>query len=67
LRDVKTHCTYRCVHRAITDACDIAKDQVELLTLKAPATDIIKGTLAEVQEKVVVAWCKLKVLGSDRL
>jgi 26S proteasome regulatory subunit N9 len=51
----------------IAEACHIPKDQVELLVLKALATDIIQGSLDEVQEKVVVTWCKPKALGSDRL
>jgi 26S proteasome regulatory subunit N9 len=51
----------------IAEACHIPKDQVELLVLKALATDIIKGSLDEVEEKIVVTWCKPKALGSDRL
>jgi 26S proteasome regulatory subunit N9 len=51
----------------IAEACHIQKDRVELLVLKALATDIIKGSLDEVQERVVVTWCKPKALGIERL
>jgi 26S proteasome regulatory subunit N9 len=51
----------------IAAVCHIEKDEVELLVLKALATDIIRGTVDEVEEKVTVTWCKPKALAADRL
>jgi 26S proteasome regulatory subunit N9 len=51
----------------IADACQIEIGKVEHLVLKALATDIIRGTIDEVEQRVTVTWSKPKVLGVDRL
>lgn len=51
----------------IAHFCQINIDQVELLVLKALSSEIIKGTIDEVEQKIVVKWCKPKALGRDRL
>ena len=51
----------------VAKACSINKDQVELLVLKALSAEIIRGTIDEVEQKIVVTWCKPKALGKERL
>ncbi|OHT10863.1 PCI domain containing protein [Tritrichomonas foetus] len=51
----------------VAQACNITIDQVELLVLKALSAEIIKGNIDEVEQKIVVTWCKPKTLGKDRL
>lgn len=53
--------------QSISDACKIPKDRVEHMVLKAMATGVIRGTIDEVAERVVVTWCKPKALGAPRL
>lgn len=51
----------------VAKACSIKKDQVELLVLKALSAEIIKGNIDEVEQKIVVTWCKPKALAKERL
>ena len=51
----------------VAQACNIPKDQVELLVLRALSAEIIKGNIDEVEQKIVVTWCKPKALGKERL
>lgn len=51
----------------VSQACSININQVEILVLKALSAEIIKGTIDEVEQKIVVTWCKPKALGIDRL
>ncbi|KAK8886151.1 26S proteasome non-ATPase regulatory subunit 13 [Tritrichomonas musculus] len=47
--------------------CQIPKNQVEIVVLKALSAQIIKGFIDEVDERIVVTWCKPKALGVVRL
>ncbi|KAH0791906.1 PCI domain containing protein [Histomonas meleagridis] len=51
----------------ITEGCHLRKDQVELLVMKALSSEIIKGVIDEVEEKITVTWCKPKALSKERL
>lgn len=47
--------------------CQIPKNQVEIVVLKALSSQIIKGFIDEVDERIVVTWCKPKALSTLRL
>lgn len=51
----------------ISEACQIPIEKVEYLVLKAFAHDIIKGYIDEIDQIVVVIWCKPRALSIDRL
>ena len=53
--------------QTIADACKVATDKVEHLVLRAMATGVIRGTIDEVAQLVVITWCKPKALGITRL
>jgi len=51
----------------ISGACAVARSEVEPLVLKALASGLLKGFIDEVDERVVVTWCKPKALSKVRL
>ena len=51
----------------IYKTCQIPKNQVEIVVLKALSSEIIKGFIDEVDERIVVTWCKPKALSTLRL
>ena len=51
----------------ICQVCKIPKNQVEIVVLKALAAKIIQGFINEVDERIIVTWCKPKALGIVRL
>ena len=53
--------------QTIADACRVPIDKVELLVLRAMATGVIRGTIDEIAQLVVITWCKPKALGIARL
>jgi len=52
---------------AIANTCRIEKGAVERLVMTALATGVIRGTVDEVAETVVVTWCKPKHVAGDGL
>ena len=51
----------------IAEGCHLEKDNVELLVMKALSSEIIKGVINEIEEKITVTWCKPKALSKPRL
>ena len=42
-------------------------ENVEILIMKALSTELIKGEIDEVEQELVVTWCKPKTLDRERL
>ena len=51
----------------ISDACHVPLDKVEILIMKALSTELIRGEIDEVEQRLVVTWCKPKTLDKERL
>lgn len=51
----------------VSSVCKIPKDQVEIVVLRALSAQIIKGFIDEIDERIVVTWCKPKALSRVRL
>jgi 26S proteasome regulatory subunit N9 len=51
----------------ISTACHVPLESVELLVMKALSTELIRGEIDEVAQKLVVTWCKPKTIGKERL
>ena len=51
----------------ICEECKIDKKQVELIALKAFANDLIKGYIDEVENVIVITWCKPRGLSLERI
>ena len=51
----------------ISKSCHVPLDQVEWLVMKSLSTELIKGEIDEVEQKVIVTWCKPKALDQNRL
>lgn len=51
----------------ISESCHVPLDRVEWLVMKALSTEIIKGEINELEQKVIVTWCKPKALDQQRL
>jgi 26S proteasome regulatory subunit N9 len=48
-------------------ACQVARNEVELLILKALGGGLVEGFIDEVEDIFVVTWCRTKALTRDRL
>lgn len=51
----------------VSENCQIPLDRVEHLVLKAFAHDIIQGYMDEIEQIIVVKWCKPRALSVERL
>ena len=51
----------------VAQVCHLEKANVELLVMKALSAEIVKGQIDEVNEKIIITWCKPKALGTERL
>ena len=51
----------------ICESCSMKKEDVELFALKAFANDLIKGYIDQIDETIVVTWCKPRGLTMDRI
>lgn len=52
---------------AISVGCDLPKDQVEWLVMKALALKVVKGEIDQVAETVRVTWVSPRVLDIDQV
>lgn len=51
----------------ISRECHVPLDRVEILVMKALSTELIRGEIDEVDQKLTVTWCKPKALDLQRL
>ncbi len=47
--------------------CGIPAEHVELMVMKAMALNLVKGSIDQVNNEVIITWVAPKVLGKERL
>jgi len=53
--------------KEVSETCSTEHSKVEWLVMKALSSGIIQGEIDQIEEKVIITWCKPKGLGKERL
>jgi 26S proteasome regulatory subunit N9 len=51
----------------LSKTCNIPIDQVEFMTMKSMALELIKGSINQIRQEVTVTWVAPKVLEMNRI